>query len=195
MPKNPTNLKAKLNKPPNNTKYYLIAIDGRGGAGKTTFSKYLMSLLPDFSFICGDVYFEPVDHPITSGGFNEERFQEDVITPLNNSETTINFRPYIWDSNPHIKDIPVTITKGVFIDRVYSFSFDLNYDLKIWVDTPRDVTITRGIGRSSMPEIEAEKVWQKLWKPLEDSYISKSNPIKLADIVIDGTKPFDQQIV
>ncbi|HEY1645284.1 MAG TPA: hypothetical protein VGF75_02765 [Candidatus Saccharimonadales bacterium] len=192
----PLDLKTKLlAKPPMNSKYYLLAIDGRGGSGKTTLSVYLQKLLPDFSVICGDDYFEPIDHPVAWGGYNEERFFNDVIVPLQQIKTDVGFRPYDWDNEPHIVDSPVVIEKGVVIDRCYSFSFDLNYDFKIWVETPRDITLERGISRSTMPRDRAEVVWQELWKPMEDRYIATTNPMGSADIVIDGTKPLEEQIV
>lgn len=192
---NAVNFKDKLlSRPPKNGQYYTVAIDGRGGAGKTTLSRYLKKLLPDFSFICGDDYFEPISHPIAWGGYNEERFYSDVLEPLKNSQKTVNYRPYDWDSEPHIKDQTIEISKGVFIDRCYSFTFDLDYDLKIWVEAPREIALGRGIDRSSMPKEKAEKVWRELWKPLEDRYILETNPDKKADIVVDGTEPFENQI-
>ncbi len=195
MPQKPISLSSEIfKKPPKNGKFYLIAIDGRGGAGKTTLSEYLVSLVPGFSLICGDDYFEPIDHPIAWGGYNEERFKGDVITPLKNGLKTVSYRPYDWVHEPHIKTQIVEINKGVFIDRCYSFSFDLNYDLTIWVETPREITLERGIRRSSMPKEKAEKVWRELWKPLEDRYIDEIRPLETSDIVIDGTKPFEAQI-
>ncbi len=182
-------------KPPKNGEYYLIAIDGRAGSGKTSLSKYLNSILPEFSFLCGDDYFEPIQHPISWGGYNGERFARDIIKPLQDNKKTINYHAYDWDNEPHLKNLSLKITKGIFVDRVYSFSFEIDYDLKIWVETPRDLTIKRGIKRSSMPKDRAEKVWQELWKPMEDRYISQYHPDKKADIIIDGAKSYRDQII
>src|SRR5665213_1137426 len=187
MSEQPISLKAKLtSKPPKNGKYYIIAIDGRGGAGKSSLSKYIQSILPDYSFVCGDSYFEPIAHPIAWGGYNEERFFNDVIQPLSETKITVDFKPYDWDNEPHIKHETINISIGVFIDRCYSFSFDLDYDLKIWVETPREVALERGIHRSTMPKELAAKVWSDIWKPMEDKYIEVTNPVDNSDIVIDG---------
>jgi uridine kinase len=180
--------------PPKNNKYYLVAIDGRGGAGKSTLSVYIQKLLSGFSLISGDAYFEPIKHPIAWGGYNEERFDKDVIKPLKNSLTTIDYQPYDWDQDPHIIDRPVSIDKGIIIERCYSFAFDLNYDLKVWVETPRDISLNRGINRSTMPEKQAEKVWREIWKPMEDKYILAQDPLKTADVVIDGTEEYSVQL-
>lgn len=154
-----------------------------------------MSILPNFSFICGDKYFEPITHPIAWGGYNEDRFVNDVIEPLSEAKVDIDFQPYEWEEEPHIKDEPIHISDGVFIDRCYSFSFDLNYDLKIWVETPRDVALLRGIHRSTMPKDHAAKVWSELWKPMEDNYIEETKPLNNSDILIFGTEDFEKQIV
>ncbi len=196
MPKPAVDIKAAiLVNPPKNGKYYVVAIDGRGGAGKTTLSKYLQNLLPAFKLICGDDYFEPITHPIAWGGYNEERFYNDIIKPIQAVSTEIDYRPYDWDNEPHFKDQIISITEGVFIDRCYSFSFDLDYDFKIWVETPRDLTLNRGVDRSTMPKDKAELVWRQLWKPMEDRYISDIKPLETSDLVIDGNKPFEQQAI
>lgn len=196
MFKKPYHLKTGLlAKPPKNGHYYIVAIDGRGGAGKTTLSKYLKGLLPDFQLICGDDYFEPITHPIAWGGYNERRFNKDIIKPLKETSLTINYRPYDWDNLPHVKDNIITIDKGLLVDRCYIFSFNVNYDLKIWLETPREETIIRGISRSSMPKQKAEVVWRELWKPMEDIYINKIKPLETADLIIYGDKPYEDQIV
>ncbi len=179
--------------PPKNSKYYIIAVDGRGGAGKTTLSKHVLEKLDDFSVICGDDYFEPIEHPIAWGGYNEERLLKDVIEPIKNGFRDVNYHPYDW-SKGYPAEEKIHINKGVLIDRCYSFSFKLDFDLRIWVETPREITLNRGISRSSMPEIRAEKVWRELWKPLEDRYILEIKPQDIADMVIDGTSPFENQI-
>ncbi|MHB1865437.1 MAG: uridine kinase family protein [Candidatus Saccharimonadales bacterium] len=195
MPNEPYNVSSKIfSNPPKNGKYYLVAIDGRGGAGKSTLSKHLKQLLPEFQLVCGDDYFEPIEHPIAWGGFNEQRFYDDIIKPLKEHQREINYRPYNWDTNPHFDNNFVTIGKGLLIDRCYIFSFDLDYDLKIWVETPRDVTLNRGVSRSTMPRERAEVVWRELWKPMEDKYIAETKPLDNADIVVFGDKPFNQQI-
>jgi uridine kinase len=180
--------------PPKNGKFYIIAIDGRGGAGKTTLLKYIAKLLPNFIMLNGDDYFEPDDTTIAWGSFNDERFSKDVIAPLRNGEMTLNYRPYNWHAKPHISEKKITITKGICIERSFSFSFDVDWDLKIWVETPSDIALERGQVRDEMPLEEGLKIWTEVWKPKEDIHIKKINPLKTADIVIDGTKPFESQL-
>ncbi len=189
-------LKQRLTKrPPKNGKFYLIAIDGRGGSGKTELLKHIEALLPGFVMINGDDYFEPVEDSIAWGDFNDERFIKDVIEPLKAGETVLRYRPYDWHAEPHISEKTLKITKGVCIERSFVFDFELDWDLKIWVEVLGDISRERGIARDDMPRERAEKQWREVWQPKEDAHIKKHNPMETADIVIDGTKPFDEQLM
>lgn len=188
-------LKDKIYKnPPKNGKYYLIAIDGRGGAGKTTLTEYIAKLIPEFTVINGDDYFEPDDSTIAFGSFNDERFFHDVIKPLQEGKTELPYRPYSWHTDPHITDKPLTITKGVIIERSFSFLFELDYDLKIWVQTLAQLALQRGQERDEMPLEQGYRSWKEVWQPQEDAHFEKVKPLETADIIIDGTKPFEQQM-
>jgi uridine kinase len=182
-------------KPPKNDKFYLVAIDGRGGSGKTSLTKYLSRLLREFTVINGDDYFEPDDTTIAFGSFNDARFFNDVINPLQRTKTIINFRPYDWDAKPPITERKLHITSGLIIERCFSFAFKLDWDFKIWIDAPKDLALHRGIERDKMPKEEVIRLWEELWQPKEDNYIKDINPLQTADLVIDGTKSFEQQII
>ncbi|HEY1645755.1 MAG TPA: hypothetical protein VGF75_05290 [Candidatus Saccharimonadales bacterium] len=189
------NLKNQLlQKQPKNSKYYLVAIDGRGGSGKTVLTEYIAKLLPDFIFLNGDDYFEPTPNEIAWGKFNDERFIEDVINPLKQGKTTIAYRPYDWHTEPNITERTITINKGVCIERCFSFAFDLDWDLKIWVETPSNIALQRALERDKMPQERAVKAWKEVWQPEEDTHIEKFKPLQSADLVINGTKSFAEQL-
>lgn len=190
-----TKLKEKLlKKRPKNGTYYIIAIDGRGGAGKTTLTAYIAKLLPDFSVLNGDEYFEHDDNTIAFGSFNDERYHKDVIKPLMRSMTSFTYYPYYWNKDPHIQEKKFTIKQGVIIERCFSFNFGPDYDLKIWVDIQPRLALQRGQERDEMPLEQGYRSWKEVWQPAEDEYIKKIRPLEIADIVIDGTKPFEEQL-
>lgn len=73
-------------------------------------------------------------------------------------------------------------------------TFDLNWDLKIWVETPKDICLKRGLEKDKDLGERAAKAWQEVWQPQEDTYIRQTNPQDQADIAVDGTRSFEGQI-
>ena len=190
-----TELKKKIyKKPPKNGKYYVLAIDGRGGAGKTTLTDYLEKLLTDFSVLNGDEYFEPDDNTIAFGSFNEERFEKEVLSQLRDGKSEFTYRPYRWGEKEPMSNKDLKITEGIIIERSGSFAFDLDYDCRIWVETPAQLALQRGQERDEMPLEQGYRSWKEVWQPKEDAHFKKVKPLVTADLVIDGTKSFQQQV-
>jgi uridine kinase len=179
--------------PPHRTEFTTIAIDGRGASGKSTLAEYLRDLLPDYVFLSGDDYFEPVSNKTEWGDFNNERFVKDVLEPLR-TETTFTYRPYDWHTEPHLSAHTVAVTTGFCVERCSSFSVPFAWDLKIWVETPKDVCLERGVARETVPPDRALSAWRDVWQPREDRYIAETRPHQVSDIVVDGTQPFSDQI-
>jgi dephospho-CoA kinase len=63
------------------------------------------------------------------------------------------------------------------------------WDLTIWIDCPRETRLARGVQRDG--ESNRWK-WEKVWIPEEDEYFARERPDLLADVVIDGAKPFER---
>lgn len=188
-------LKNKIyEKPPKNGKYYLIAIDGRGGAGKTTLTEYTEKLLPDFSVLNGDEYFEPDDNTIAFGSFNDERFEKEVLSQLRDGKSEFIYRPYRWGDEKPLSNKKLRITAGIIVERSGSFAFDLDYDFKIWVETLAQLALQRGQERDEMPLEQGYRSWKEVWQPQEEAHFKKVRPLETADIVIDGTKSFEEQL-
>jgi len=105
-----------------------------------------------------------------------------------------SYRPYDWHTEPHISERQVTVTKGFCLERCYSFTFDLNWDLKIWVETPKQLCLERGLARENMPRDKTLKAWQ-FWQATEDKYLQDFDPVSKAGFVVDGTNLFEEQIL
>ncbi len=85
---------------------------------------------------------------------------------------------------------------GVFVlERCFSFALPVTWDLKIWVETPREVCLERGTEREVFPDDRGRRVWEQVWQPREDAYIGEQRPQEAADLILDGTRPWSDQLV
>jgi uridine kinase len=178
---------------PANGRHFLVAIDGRGGSGKSTLLSRLAAKSPELVACFGDDYFEPLDDTIEFGAFNDARFVAEVLEPVARGAASYERLPYVWASGGIERagrvDIP---QRGVFvIERCFSFALPATWDLRIWVETPREVCLERGLARDTPG---ARQVWEQVWQPREDAYIAEQRPRERADVVLDGTRPWVGQL-
>ena len=59
------------------------------------------------------------------------------------------------------------------------------YDLRIWVEAPRELRLARGVARDGE---QARKTWEEKWLPSEDRYVERDDPISAADLIVDGSQ-------
>ena len=171
-----------------------IAVDGHGGSGKSTFAKLLAEKLN--AQIIETDYFASWNNPLDWWPLAIKH----VFEPIMNGATTLNYPRSKWsqDSNPDpIVDQPVT--KFMILEGVSSLRKEFRdyISFGIFVDTPKDVCLQRGVERDltynyKKSSSELTAMWDK-WFENEDVYIKRDNPQAHADIVIDGTKPFEKQ--
>jgi uridine kinase len=180
---------------PKNERFYTVAIDGRGGSGKTEFATCLSGILSDFLIVNGDDYFEPLQNELAWGGFNEQRFETDVLNPIQLGSKHIIHQAYDFGQGALASARNMAIDRGIIIERCFSFGFAIDWDFKIWVGTPKEVCLSRGIARN--PPLARDRViavWEEVWQPREDQFIETFRPTDQADLVVDGTQPFENQV-
>ena len=174
-------------------KTIFIAVDGHGGSGKSTLAKWLSKRLGAEIIHTDD--FAGWDNPLNWW----PNVIRNVFEPIRSGAVSLSYQPASWWENHHpeaITDQPVTpimILEGVSSSRK---EFDDYISLRIFVDTPKDICMKRGIERDTgtgKSKEELTKMWED-WFAKEDTYIQRDNPKEKADTVIDGTKPFDEQI-
>lgn len=129
------------------------------------------------------------------GAFNEDRFAHDVADPLAGGATTLAYQPYDFELGALAPVEPLQVDSGVIVERCVSFGLAIDWDLRLWVETPRDVCLSRGLARDLVPADRLRTVWADIWQPAEDQYLDTVDPVGLADIVLDGTRPLDERVV
>jgi uridine kinase len=155
-----------------------VAVDGCGGAGKSTFASHL-------SDACGGC---PVVHTDDFASWEEPfewwpRMLHEVIEPLAAGRTA-DFQRYDWKSRKLVAEIHVAPEPIVIIEGVSSSRSEWAQQLAFtnWVTAPREVRLQRGLERDG---VGAVSLWTD-WMAGEDDYVARDRPIERADLVVDG---------
>jgi uridine kinase len=152
----------------------LVGIGGHGGAGKTT----LAQALPGAQVVPTDAFWD-------GSGFDLSRLHREVLCPLMRDETA-RYAAYDWASGAsggHREVVPqgVVVIEGVCaLHRMFRDA----YQVRVWVEAPRDLRLARGLARDGE---DAREVWERHWMPSEDRYVERDDPIPSAHVIVDGS--------
>lgn len=170
----------------------LIAVDGCGGSGKSTFAQRLQRLLPDAEIVHGDDFYlpsrvRPKDAGESIGAdFDLQRLRQQVIEPLSRDEPGY-YQQYDWirDELAGFKSIPAGGI--VIIEGIYALLPPLTdyYDYRIWVECPSEMRLARGLARDGE---SARDLWVSRWMPAEDRYVEQFQPQHKADLIVDASE-------
>lgn len=158
----------------------LVAVDGPGGAGKSTYAGHLAAACGAQLLHTDD--FASWDNPL--GWWS--RFEEQVLAPLAAGHRA-RYQRYDWEQQSPsqwrtINPGGVLIIEGVSSARA-AVRDRLSYS--IWVDAPRPVRLARGLTRDGD---HAEPLWNK-WMRNEEVHFAADRTREHADLIIDGTCP------
>ena len=156
----------------------LVGVDGCGGAGKTTFAQRL-GAAGGWTVVHTDDF---ATHDDAFGWW--PRMLTEVIEPLS-QQRSARFRPYDWvrrqlhEEMVTIEPADVVVIEGVGATR---HAWRDRLALSVWVDTPRDVRLARGLARDG----EQMRAFWEWWIAEEDRYVASEHPQRHADLVVDG---------
>ena len=160
----------------------VIALDGPGGSGKSTLAGHLSSALGHVPIVHTDD-FASWDTPLEWW----PRLLAQVLEPLSVNKPA-HYQRYDWETRSlaEWREVPPTafvILEGVSASR-NAFRPFLAYT--IWVETPREERLRRGLERDGP---EALDLWHA-WMADEDAYILREQPMEKVDIIISGTDAY-----
>lgn len=158
----------------------LIAIDGPGGAGKSSLARRLADHLGDAPVVHTDD-FASWDNPLDWW----PRLVEEVLEPLARNEAARYVRSN-WEREEErtwgeVAPSPFVILEGVSAFR-QAFRPFLTYS--IWIETPREVRLRRGLERDGE---DARAQWEK-WMAEEAAYVVREKPRDNADLILPGDR-------
>src|SRR2546421_11022001 len=144
-------LVARLHARPRRRLTLLVAVDGLGGAGKTTFTRALVALDPgldviqmaDFLRPRAELLEEAVDQ--VAGDLDWRRLRSNVLLPLSRDQPG-RFQRYDPATETLAEWRMVPVGGIVIVEGLYACSRPLStfYDFRIWVDS-------RGVARPREP--------------------------------------------
>jgi uridine kinase len=165
---------------------YLIGIDGYAGSGKTTFLTKLVQALQnnnlkvavvsmDRSFwkeirtrACMESRFDP-NRGSVGEDYDWRRLEAEILAPLRDGRTAVG----------------LPISQVVVVEGCFSLRNELQeyYELKVFAQVPREIALERAIVRDG----EGQRYWyENYWRQEEELYIRSQDPMRQADLVIDG---------
>jgi uridine kinase len=154
----------------------IVAIDGPGGAGKTSLAVYLAREL-DAQVVHTDD-FASWENPVDWW----PELIEKVLVPLARGQPAC-YTPSSWGGPERepvvVEPVDFVLLEGVTASRE-AFRPYLAYS--IWVEAPRDVRLRRGLDRDGEA---AREDWER-WMAGEDAYIAREQPAEHADVVLRG---------
>lgn len=164
----------------------IIAVDGPGGAGKSSFAEQLAQNLGNAPIIHTDD-FASWDNPLNWW----PRLIEQVLEPLSHNETA-RYQRYDWSTKHlaewhEIQPAAYLILEGVSSSRE---AFRPYIIYSIWIETPRQERLRRGLERDGETALP---LWEE-WMASEDEYIEREHPEQKADLIINGTEPYDLSV-
>ena len=172
----------------------LVAIDGLGGAGKSTLAQLLEQQLKTLGWIVAvvkhdDFYLPSNQRKNQQAGtvgrdFDWERLRHQVLLPIRRGGTA-HYQRYDWGTDVLAEWHTISDSGVVLVEGVYTMRRELTdlYDLKIWVECPRVIRLARGIARDGE---KARPVWEQDWMPKEDCYVKTHLPHERADLFVNG---------
>ena len=185
----------KIKITPLKTKTKLIAIDGRGGSGKTTLACELAAGMKNVTIISMDDFYLPSNLRDNSNplyfNFNIKRLKREVLDLLSKDEPA-KYRRYDWGTDSLAEEHTIKPGEIVIIEGCYALHNLVRdfYDFSIWMEIDKDFALTRGVSRDLLQEKDADpkakmKQWKEDFQPKEDRYIETMKPKDFASYVFN----------
>lgn len=173
----------------------VVVIDGRGGAGKSTLARELVSNTQNSTHIEYDWFHLPREKIINDERYNHERILKELLRPFLDGEERFCFQRYNWgylagiedgfhESLTYVENKDVLIIEGCKLLHHKLLPF---FDLKIWLNTPAEIALQRGIKRDIEEyKLDPERVkssWKE-WSAWEDQSLSQNDRSRSADFLV-----------
>ncbi|MFI3207139.1 MAG: NB-ARC domain-containing protein [Clostridia bacterium] len=167
--------------------FFIIALDGRCGSGKTTFAQEISEKF-NFDVVHLDDFFLPLELRTKErlseigGNIHYERLFCEVIINLKKKQN-FSYKKFDCKTMTFTKSININTNRAVIVEGAYSLrpEFDDIFDLKIFCDVDKALQKERIIKRNGL---ENYKNFKKIWIPKEEKYLKSMKIEKKCDYKI-----------
>ncbi|MBI4268667.1 hypothetical protein HY627_02460 [Candidatus Uhrbacteria bacterium] len=171
------------------TRYFIIAISGFGGSGKSTLSKHLAQLLGDTTIVSVDDFslHRQAARAQAWESLDWDRLALQVLKPLKNGDSEITYDIYDWSSDSLQEKRTISLTRYVIIEGIGCIRDELMhyFDLTVWLDVPLTIASERGKKRDrEIFNIDHDKQWDEIWTPNDKDYFERCHPVQKADFIL-----------
>jgi uridine kinase len=164
--------------------FVLIAIDGYGGAGKTTLARQIQKEFAESQIITLDDFATD-----TTSGADRTRFLAQVLRPLSQNQPA-RYQRYSWKERALTDRVEVPARGLVIVEGVSVIGVDFAsyYDLRIWINCSLELAQQRlrERERAAGREFSLEN-WFNVWEKEDEDY-GRTEPWKRADIIVPVMK-------
>ncbi|MCK4658542.1 MAG: AAA family ATPase [Phycisphaerae bacterium] len=168
-----------------------VAIDGAGGSGKSTLARELAAAT-GATVVHGDDFYCVMDEAVRAAltpeqgyrrNFDWQRWRDQLLEPLS-CGVAANYQVYDWERNVLGKCVRVNARGIILIEGVTSCRPELRdyYDVKIYVETPRDLCMARLRERGHGTPEE----WLQRWAAAEVWYAANELDLDGFDVKFCG---------
>lgn len=169
----------------------LVAVDGRCGAGKTTFAARCAQVFGDCSVLHMDDFFLPPDKRTQQrlaqpgGNVDYERAEEELFSPLSRGQAAA-YRPFDCSAGDFGVPTGVPCAKLNIVEGAYTLHPVLaKYaQVKIFLTCSPQAQLSRLERREPAEKLEK---FRETWIPLEEAYFTGLGIGAACDVVLDTT--------
>ncbi len=173
---------ARIQAAPHRQQTLLVAIDGRGGCGKSTLAAHIAEHLAGTSV----VHLDDFAYPET----DRARLLRQVLAPLK-ADQPARYQRFDWKTKQLAEWVEIAPGGVVIVEGVSTLHPLLrdHYDFRVWLECPPEVGFKRGLHRDqTVFGADTTDEWLNTWMPEERAYIATHRPEECADMVVDGSE-------
>lgn len=161
----------------------LVCVDGPAGAGKTTVADELVAALDEAGVTVQLVHMDDVYDGWSGLETGIATFAESVVTPLRVGQPG-HYRRYDWGRSTYAEEHEVAPCDVLVVEGVGAgaTAYDEAITCLLWVETPRDLCLARGLARDG----EAMRDHWLAWRVEEERMFDQERTEMRADLVVDG---------